>query len=91
MLLSDVEYKRELEKVAEQLKDSASLVDIRGDGAAQFIFAVNGSRALEISQSEEGVWIEFWQGEDESPAQGITVSSYDEAVIAAIEWLNSLA
>ncbi len=83
------EYRRELEKVAEKLKGSASLVNIRGDGIAQFIFAANAARSLEISQSDEGVWIECWEGHAETPNREMTVSTFDEAIIAAVSWLNS--
>ena len=89
MLLPDTEYRYELEKVAEKLSASATLVNIRGDGAAQFIYATNDARSLEISQSEDGVWIEFWQGEDELAIHEVTVSSFDEAVHSSNEWLSS--
>ncbi len=85
----DVEYRGKLEKVVQQLKDSVALVEIWGDSAGQFIFANNGVRSLEISQCDEGIWLEFWDGEDESPTHELIVSSYDEATDAAVKWLNS--
>jgi hypothetical protein len=88
MLLSDKEYRRQLEVVAEQLKSAADLVNISGSDAAQFIYAKNESRSLEISQCEDGVWIEFWQGNDE-PIKEMTVSSYNEATAISLKWLKS--
>jgi hypothetical protein len=89
MLLQDADYRAELKKVVEQIKDSTTLIDIRGEGEAQFIYAANEFRSLEVSQCNNGVWIEFWNNDNEIPVKEETVHSYEEAAIVSLNWLNS--
>jgi hypothetical protein len=89
MLLSDKEYKQQLEIIAEQIKSAANLVDIRGSSVSQFIYAKNESRSLEISQFKEGIWIEFWQVDNDEPIKEMAVSCYGEATAISLEWLKS--
>jgi hypothetical protein len=88
MLLDESEYRRELEQIAERITPFAEAVNIRGDGAAQFIFAVSKERSLEISRSDEGIWIEFWREDNESLTRELTIQTHDEAVAAASEWMK---
>jgi hypothetical protein len=89
MLKPEFEYKIELEKVIGHIKDSTTLADIRGNGVGQFIYATNDHRSIEISQSDEGIWIEFWENDIEIPVKEITVSNYKEAITVSLSWLNS--
>ncbi len=87
MLLPNVEYKLELEKVVEQIRDSTTLIDICGSRAGQFIYATSDFRSVEISQCVEGVWIEFWNKGDEMPVKEMTVPDYAKAVTVSLNWL----
>jgi hypothetical protein len=89
MLLQEPEYRKKLEEVLEQIKDSTTLAHIRGNDVGQFIYATNDFRSVEMSQSDEGIWIEFWNNFDENPVDEITVFDYIEAVEISIKWLNS--
>ena len=82
------EYGNLLNMVTAELKDQASLIEIRGKGAARFVFAVYNDKSLELSQSSEGVWLEFWNDESEEPVREVTVLKYDEAIEQAKAWLR---
>jgi hypothetical protein len=89
MLKLEHEYKIELKKVIEHIKESTTLAGIRGNGAGQFIYATNDHHSVEISQSDKGVWIEFWTNDIEIPVNEITVSNYEEAITVSLSWLNT--
>lgn len=88
MIIANDEYRRELESVAARLKTSEIDCQIRGSGAAQFIFATNVSLSIELSKAAEGIWVEFWTANNDSPDHDNFYSSYEAAATAAIEWLS---
>lgn len=81
-----------LQTIATLLSSKVDEVSIKGTTAATFIFASHHGRSVEISESEQGWWIEFWQKTDEdfpAPAHESTVQTDAEAVRQSIDWLNS--
>jgi hypothetical protein len=79
-------YRAELEQAAEELRSTTDTADVRGQGEALFLFAVRQGRSLELARSKDGVWIEFWNGED--PVHEETYSVLPDAAEAAREWLT---
>ena len=61
--------------------------EVRGDDAARFVFAQAGARATEISASDAGVWVEYWDGDD-SPSVDRTFPNADAAIADAKAWLS---
>ncbi len=82
------QYRNRLTVVADRLRPICDRVNIRGTGAAQFVFAECGQTAVELSESINGVWIEFFAASDEAPIRENTYASYDEAVQDACKWLT---
>ena len=74
-------YTSRLRAASDKLNVSNS--KIRGEGAAQYLFARSEHGAIELSESNDGVWVEFWRGDDDSPAAERIFSGYDGAVKAA--------
>ncbi len=61
--------------------------EVRGDGAARFVFAEAGERAVEISESDAGVWVEYWDGDD-SPKFDRTFPNTDAVAVDVTAWLS---
>lgn len=89
MLLPDTAYTLELEKTLEHLRKAGCEGSIRGDSAAQFIFARSGLHSIELYQSAEGIWVESWDETEEVPKHTATFPSYEKASLAAIKWLKA--
>ena len=79
-------YRAELEQAAEELRSTTETADVRGEGEALFLHAARQGRSLELARSKDGVWVEFWNGED--PVHEATYSALPDAVEAAREWLT---
>jgi len=82
-------YRLDLERAAAKLRRRSVSAEVRGEGRAQFVYASGGGRAVEISEPDEGVWVEFWRAGEERASREETVATYDEAVNAAAAWLTS--
>jgi hypothetical protein len=67
----------------------AAEVCIRGDADARFVFALAKSRAIELSKSKTGIWVEFWDASEVSPHHDYTFDSFDSATIAIVRWLQA--
>ena len=80
-------YRSELQQAAEGLRSAAEAVHVRGEGKGLFLFAVRDRRSLELARSDDGVWVEFWDGED-APVRDVTYSALLDAVDAARDWLT---
>ena len=80
-------YEYDLLRVVEQLKNVAESVEIRGQGAARFVFASNHQHTIELSQSSNGIWVECWNDQVDAPVAEATLSSYAEASEYARAWL----
>jgi hypothetical protein len=81
-------YRRELQRIVEDVRAVSSSVEIRGDGVAMFVSATTRQRAVEVSKSAEGVWVEFWIADRDEPVREEAFDSYSEATIAACQWLQ---
>ena len=64
--------------------------DVRGEGAGRFVFAKVGERCVEISASDAGIWVEYWDGND-SPKLDRTFANADAAATDAASWLSGKA
>jgi hypothetical protein len=66
-------------------------VDAHDLGRASFLYVCSSDHAVEISEAEEGLFIEYWDVADEaSDASSVKqeyLSSTDEVFRKAIEWL----
>ena len=80
-------YRAELESVVEQLSSNNIIAKIKGEGISQFVYAKCNNRSVELSQDKDGIWVEFWSGDSESPKSAMTLSSYNEALIDILSWL----
>ena len=83
-------YEHNLLLVVEQLKYVAQTIDIRGHGAGQFVFATHQQRAIELSQSSEGIWVECWNDQSDGPVMEATFGTYAEAIVYARTWLQGV-
>jgi hypothetical protein len=68
-----------------QIADGLMQAQVRGQGSSAFVYAESGARAVDVSRSTEGWWVEFWEGDDAIRER--TYSSSDEAVLEAHKWL----
>ncbi len=82
-----VDYESELNAVVKNLKMVASVADVRGEGASSFVFAEANARAIELSSSVDGVWVEYWQGDIETPDHECLFHTYEAATLDARQWL----
>jgi hypothetical protein len=76
--------------VARSLNAAGFRASVRGEGAARFVFAEAGERSVEISALDDGVWVEYWDGEDE-PTFDRTFATADAATADAKVWLSGKA
>lgn len=72
--------------IAQHLSATGVHAEVRGSGAARFVFAEHGHRAVEIAAAAEGVWVEYWNGE--VPVLEWVFATSAEAVDNAKHWLN---
>ena len=77
----------ELESILEKLSGKNVTAEVKGDGISQFVYAKCGSRVVELSQEENGIWVEFWSGDSEEAERGVTFNSYNEALVKILAWL----
>jgi hypothetical protein len=82
------QYEHELKEAA-FLLNGVAVAAVRGEGAARFIYAVRDNRAIELSRSDAGWWVEFW--ENELVASENTFAAFNEAIAAGKSWLAHAA
>ena len=75
-----------LETLRKELPETVS-VEIRGEGRSSFIYAVCSKAAVEFSFSEDGCWVEYWQGENNSPEKENTFLRIEDAFNSIKDWL----
>ncbi len=80
-------YRTELENIAQSIADLAE-TEIRGSGLGSFVYAHTTERAIELSKTEHGVWVEFWQTGLEPPERDQTFESYDAAASEIRDWFG---
>lgn len=90
VMWDDETYRTELEAIAAALDGIVDELSIRGDGAAQFIFAAANGRAVELSRSDDGVWVEFWNANEDSPHHDTIYNSYALAIRDVSQWLTAI-
>jgi len=73
--------------LARTLNANGFKAEVRGDGAARFVFAQAEGRAVEISELESGVWVEYWDVV-ETPKFERTFRNTVEALADVIAWLS---
>ena len=78
------------ERVAQSLTAAGYRADVHGEGKSRFVFAENDNRAVEVSASGSGVWVEYWDG-DERPKFDRTFATVGPAVADAKAWLSGNA
>ena len=84
-------YRAELLDAASHLEPFASHLSVRGDGAAQFLFASSHNGAIELSKTQHlQVFLELWRSDSEQPAREETHASYQSAVASAVAWLRAV-
>lgn len=83
--------KTRLAEIHDELAPCFEKVVLKGQGSSSFVFAVNKGRAVEISEDDGGLWLEFWESsddEDASPVKEMTVDSCEKAVQETTRWLT---
>ena len=78
------------ESVAQSLNAAGFRADVRGEGGARFVFAEGNQRAVEISASDTGVWVEYWNGKNDREFDR-TFANPDAAEADAKAWLSGKA
>ena len=81
-------YFTELEGVVSEIKALCNVAEIRGEGAASFVYASTDVRAIELSKTENGIWVEFWEANKEPPEFDKIFLDYPLAVTEIKEWFS---
>ena len=79
-------YGERLALICGELQKIAN-AEIRGDGVASFIYAWSSRGAVELSESNEGIWVEFWRFGIEQRDREETFQTYNLACEAIAKWL----
>ncbi len=83
--------KTKLAEIQEELANEIESIELRGHGSATFLYLTHNGRAIEISECDEGIWLEFWDNsndEDAGPVKEMTVQLCEDAIRAARRWLR---
>ena len=60
--------KTKLAEIQDELASQVEEIYLKGHGASSFVYAVNHGRAVEISEINDGFWLEFWEKSDDEDA-----------------------
>lgn len=82
------EYRTQLEAVRDHLARMTENVAIRGGDLAQFVWAENRGRSVEVYWGEDGIHVAFWERNADTESHTSVLSSYEEAALAAQVWLS---
>jgi hypothetical protein len=74
-----------LNQIAHDLTSVADKAEVRGHGSALFVFAESNARCIELCRSNEGWWVEFWEGDQVGTER--TYTSRESAVQDGRDWL----
>jgi hypothetical protein len=83
--------KTRLTEIIDELTPQLEEVCFKGQGAASFVYAINKGRAVEISENDDGFWLEFWEksnDEDAAPVKETTVATSNQGIRKIKEWLG---
>lgn len=86
--MTPAEYRQALDTVAEYLRGRGIDADCRGDGLAQFVYACRGARSVEISWDGIGVFIEMFEGPDETSVRDEQQDTFPIGCERAYAWLS---
>jgi hypothetical protein len=82
-----------LQIVKEKLEAIPELsVSERGTGNVEFLYVQSSRRAVEVDETPEGIWIEYWDDtdkEDEKCVKEETVTTSEEALAKIKRWLTA--
>lgn len=78
-------YHQQLDAVAAQIAAFATSTAIIGSHMARFVYAKKGSRAVHLSWAEDGVLLEYWDGDDN--VRDVIEPSWKTAIHDAHQWL----
>jgi hypothetical protein len=79
------------EMVAESLTAAWFGAKVSGEGAGRFIYAHHNERAVEISRADAGVWVEYWDGDDDYAKFDRTFEDVELGVADPQVWLSGRA
>ncbi|MSU76514.1 MAG: hypothetical protein EXS16_00305 [Gemmataceae bacterium] len=80
-----------LATIRDDLPNELESVELRGHGSATFLYLTHHGREMEISECDEGIWLEFWDNsddEDAGPVKDMTVLLCEDAIREARRWLR---
>lgn len=86
--MTNEDYRKRLEQVADALMSAGCQVSIRGDGASRFIFAEHQGRAVEVYRGEHDVYVECFPLGEEYSSNEAREPSYEAATRRALAWLS---
>ena len=85
------EYRAELLDARLHLDPFAAHVSVRGDGAAQFLFAESRNGSVELSKTQHlEIFLELWPPDSEEPTREETHPTYESALVSAVSWLRAV-
>ena len=82
------EYEQLLASAADEIGEYGCASKV-GSGASAFVHAKAGTRALELSWDNEGIWVEFFVGDDDEATTERTFPTMQLALDSAREWLGN--
>ena len=82
------EYHSKLEAVAEELGRQGVRAECRGDGAARFVYATNGTRTIELSWDGVGVFVEMFEEPSEASIRDEQQDTFESGAEEALSWLT---
>ena len=89
MLKSEEEYREELRHAVTLLSAKGLSAEVSGEGLGSFIFATRAGWSIELSRSEDGIWVEFWKPDSHPADHDRTYPTLDEGLHACERWLLS--
>ena len=86
--MTNEDYHKRLQQVADSLTSAGCQVSIRGDGGARFVFAEHHGRAVEVYRGEHDVYVECFPAGEEYSSTETREPSYEAATRRALDWLS---
>ena len=85
------DYIAELEAGCKRLATTDVVADVRGNppSIGSFLYATSANGAVEISIDDDKWFVEFWRTDSECPSSQSTLTSFSDAIDAALAWLDS--
>ena len=82
-------YRIELLDARAHLEPFATETAIRGDGAAQFVYARSNRGSIELSKTQHlEIFVEFWSADAETPVREVTYPDFASALAESSSWLR---